>query len=219
MSGRGVLNLADAGKVGTGRSPWRGLAGVAVLALGLGLGGCSLLGGGSTPVDTFDLPAPREVAAPRGAALQILVPEPAADRALDTERMVVRPSPTEINYFAGAQWSDRLPRLVQSRLIEAFENSHRFRAAGRPGQGLLIDYQVVGEIRAFDYDVASKTARVELSVKLMNDKTGRVVATQVFHGEAAVAGDDARTAVAGFDQALGRVLADVVGWTAKNAGR
>lgn len=195
------------------------------LALGIALGatllvgGCSVLGGGSTPTDTFDLTAPREVAAPRGSALQILVPEPATDRAVDTDRIVVRPSATEINYFAGAQWSDRLPRLVQSRLIEAFENSKRFRAAGRPGQGLLIDYQVVGEIRAFEYDAAAKVARVEFSVKLMNDKTGRVVATSVFKAETPVAGDSARTAVAGFDAALADVLRQVVGWTATNAGR
>lgn len=177
------------------------------------LAGC--VSGGGQVSETFDLSVPRDIPQGRGSAAQILVPEPLALRALDTERIVVRPRPTEINYLAGAQWSDRLPKLIQTRLLQTFENSGRVRAAGRPGQGLLIDYQVVSDIRAFEFDVDAKRAVIEISVKLMNDKTGRVVATEVFRSETEADRDDAKAIAGALDTALDRQLRGILDWTLK----
>ena len=184
-----------------------------ILALGAALSACSALA--PTPsVETFDLGRPAPVRLGAARTQQILVPEPAADRALDTERIVVRPSPTEIAYFSGAQWADRLPRLLQSRLVDALEASGRFRAAGRPGQGLAIDRQLVVEIRAFDYEAASRRVVVALSIKLMDDRSGRVIASEAFRAEEA-SGDEPKSAVAAFDRAQGRLLGEIVAWAAK----
>jgi cholesterol transport system auxiliary component len=162
---------------GDGTRAWRQRAGLGLVALLLA--GCSAVM--PTPsVDTYDLGVAEVKPVVGGRTLQVLVPEPASDRALDTERIVVRPSPTEIAYFSGAQWADRLPRLVQSRLLAALEASGRFRAAGRPGQGLAIDRQVVVEIRAFDYEAAARRVAIALSVKLMDDRSGRVLAAETF---------------------------------------
>lgn len=186
---------------------WATLAGAALLA------GCSAVM--PTPsVDTYDLARPAIARAPGGRSLQVLVPEPAADRAVDTDRIVVRPSATEIAYFSGAQWADRLPRLVQSRLVDVLQASGRFRAAGRPGQGLAIDRQVVTEIRAFDYEASAKRVVIALSVKLMDDRTGRVIAAEAFRAEEP-SGDDAKSAVAAFDRAQSRLLPEIVAWVAK----
>lgn len=180
-----------------------------VCAAGL-LAGCSVVAGPAS-VDTFDLTVP-ETAAPvaRTRMLQVLVPEPVVDRAYDGDRLLVRPRADEIAYFSGAQWSDRLPRLVQSRLVTALERSGRFRAAGRPGQGLAIDRQLVVEIRAFDYLSAERRVEVVLAVKTMDDRTGRVLAMREHRAEAPVADDGARAVVAGFDDAFGRVVEAIV---------
>ncbi|MDR3495099.1 MAG: ABC-type transport auxiliary lipoprotein family protein [Ancalomicrobiaceae bacterium] len=185
-----------------------------VIGVALALGGCSMLSFGSGSVDTFDLSAATRVKASHATGAQILVPEPVALKSLDTERIVVRPSPAEINYFSGAQWSDRLPRLVQSRLIETFENSGKARA-GRPGQGLQIDYQVVTAIRAFEYDASQRKAHVEISAKLMNDHTGKVVAEDVFLAEIDCANDTAAAVTAALRTGLDRELQSIVGWTLK----
>lgn len=192
---------------GAGARAARRLAVVCVVGL---LAGCSVVAGPAS-VDTFDLTVP-EVAAPasRTRMLQVLVPEPVVDRAYDGDRLLVRPRADEIAYYAGAQWSDRLPRLVQSRLVTALERSGRFRAAGRPGQGLAIDRQLVVEIRAFDYLSAERRVEVVLAVKTMDDRTGRVLSTREHRAEAAVEGDGARGVVAGFDDAFGRVVAAIV---------
>ncbi len=193
----------------------RGLRMASVVAgLCVALAGCSLLGGGSSALATFDLDAPTGAAATHATAAQVLVPEPVALKALDTERIVVRPSANEISYYPGAQWSDRLPRLVQNRLVQTFENAGRIRA-GTPGQGLSIDYQVLTDLRAFDYDAATKTGRVEISVKLMNDHDGKVVATQLFSGEAPVAADNAGSVASALDTALETQMQAIVAWTAK----
>jgi cholesterol transport system auxiliary component len=192
---------------------------VAMVLLGFGLSqglsGCSVLGGGgSQPLATFDLAAPESVKSTRTVAAQVLIPEPVALKALDTERILVRPGPIEITYYPGAQWSDRLPRLVQNRLVQTFENSGKIRA-GRPGQGLAIDYQVVTDLRAFDYDAANKTAHVEISVKLMNDHDGKIVATQIFTGDGAVASDTAGNVTAALDQTLEAQMQAIVAWVVK----
>lgn len=178
------------------------------------LAGCAG-GGAGGGIDTFDLTVPATTARANGRALQVLVPEPVVDRAYDGDRLVVRPSDTEIAYYAGAQWSDRLPRLVQSRLVEALERSGRFRAAGRPGQGLAIDRQLIVDIRAFDYRVAERRVEVALAVKTMDDRTGRVASVVEHRAEAAVAADTAKALVAAFDEAFGQVVGEIVAGAAR----
>jgi cholesterol transport system auxiliary component len=142
--------------------------------------------------------------------LQVLVPEPVVDRAYDTDRLLVRPSATEIAFYAGAQWSDRLPRLVQSRLVEALERSGRFRAAGRPGQGLAIDRQLIVDVRAFDYRVTEQRVEVALAVKTMDDRSGRVTSVVEHRADEPVTSDTAKAVVAAFDAAFGRVIGEIV---------
>ncbi len=193
----------------------RGRAVRLAVAAGLGvvLAGCSAVL--PTPTaDTYDLSVPEAIGSAKGRSLQMLVPEPTADRAFDTDRIVVRPSATEIAYFSGAQWTDRLPRLVQSRLVGSLEASGRFRAAGRPGQGLAIDRQIVTEIRAFDYEASAARVAIVLSVKLMDDRSGRVLATRVFRAEEPSA-DSAKAAVAAFDRAQRRLFAEIVAWAGR----
>ena len=145
----------------------------------------------SAPLDTYDLTAPKGTVGGHGGGPQVVVADPVVDRALDTDRIVVRPAGNEIAYFAGAQWSDRLPRLLQSRLVETLEASGRFRAAGRPGQGMAADRQIVMEIRAFDYLPAEGRVRVVIAAKLMDDRSGRIAASRLFEAAEPVAGDGA----------------------------
>ena len=79
-------------------------------------------GGGPAP-STFDLTAPRQGLRLTGSSRSVIVvAEPTAVFALDSERIVIRTSGGELTYLPRAQWSDRLPRLVQTRLIQTFEN-------------------------------------------------------------------------------------------------
>ena len=109
---------------------------------------------------------------------QILITEPTALKALDSEQIVIRPTPSSLQYLANSQWSDRLPKIVQDKLVQAFENSGRVGGVGRPGDGLAIDFNVLTAIRAFEIKAdAGEQARVEISAKIINDRNGVVIAS------------------------------------------
>ncbi len=176
----------------------------------------SLLGGGGPPPDIFDLTAPAEFADVKARPrAQLLVPAPTAISALASQRVVVRERGGQIVYFANTSWSDSLPALVQTKLIRAFENSGRTKAVGRPGESLAIDYQVIVDIRAFELDVsAGRTAHVELGVKLLDDRSGRVRATKVFNVRVPAPSDAPGAAIQAIDAAASQAFTEVVAWTA-----
>jgi cholesterol transport system auxiliary component len=185
----------------------------ASLLFALLLSACSSLGG-VKPLDTFDLTTPDAVkAGPRKGKVQVLVTEPQALKALDSENIVVRNGASQIQYLAGAQWSDRLPKIVQARLIQAFEKSGRFGGVGRPGEGLAIDYQIITEIRAFG--IEDGVAVVEIGAKLLNDRNGVVRSSKTFSASVR-AGSGANGFVEALDQAFSGVAADLVAWAGKN---
>ncbi len=164
--------------------------------------------------DTFALTAVATADGPSARSRQILVPQPSALKALDGEQIVIRPSASEIQYLAGAQWSDSLSKMVQAKLVQAFENTGRLGGVGMPGQGLAIDYQIVTDIRAFEVQTAGADAAVvEISAKLLNDRNGTVRAQKVFRATAPVGGTGNPAFVKAIDAAFAAVTADIVGWT------
>lgn len=192
------------------RSRLRTLAFAALL-----LPGCAALpGGGPAALDTYDLTGvSNEAGGPRRARTQVLVPEPAALKILDSENVVVRPAPGSVEFLKGAQWSDRLPRIVQARLVEALQATGRLGGVGRPGEGLAIDYQIVTEIRAFDVRIDGPArAHVELFVKVLNDRNGVVRASRGFEATAAVSGSGNDAYVAALDRAFAEVAGETVRW-------
>lgn len=201
------------GKTVVTPSMLRAIAVSAALISLAGLAGCST----TASNDTFDLSGV-SVAPPAGRAAtsgrQILVPPPTALKALDSENILIRTSPSEIQYLANSQWSDSLTRMVQSKLVEAFENSGRLGGVGKPGQGLAIDYQVVTDIRAFEVQVTGGArAHVEISVKVLNDRNGTVRAQQVFSATAPVSGAGGSNYVKALDKAYSSVSTQIVNWT------
>jgi len=172
-----------------------------------------LPGGAPPPLDTYELSAPSGEAVSRRGKTQILIAEPSALKALDGQNIVVRPAPGVINYLKGAQWADRLPRVVQARLAEAFQSSGKFGGVGRPGEGLAIDYQIIAEIRAFEVRVQGpSSARVELFVKILNDRNGVVRASHSFEAVSPVSGRGNDAYIAALDRAFKAAALNIVNW-------
>ncbi|NDW05344.1 ABC-type transport auxiliary lipoprotein family protein [Jiella pacifica] len=173
------------------------------------LAGCT-----SVPPDTFEIASPTNVSVQSGSRAQLLIPEPTAIKTLDSEKIVVKTAPYAIEYLAQSQWSDRLPRMVQLRLLQAFENTGRIGAVGVPGQGLAIDYQLIMEIRRFEIETAgAATARIDISVKALNDRTGSVRQTKIFSAAAPVGGAGNSAYVAALNRAFDQISGEIVTWT------
>lgn len=183
------------------------------MALTVVLSGCALLGG-TKVLDTYELTAPAAGDGRGRSYRQILIAEPSALKALDGQNIVIKPSPGVIQYLSGAQWADRLPRIVQARLAESFQKSGRFGGVGKPGEGLAIDYQIITEIRAFEVRAETgELAEVEIFVRILNDRNGVVRASRNFRAGAPVSGAGNNAYLAALDAAFGQVAEEIVRWT------
>lgn len=181
-----------------------------LLLASLTLTGC---GGGATPT-TYDLSAPRDFGKLRGSRAAIVVNEPTAVQTLDSDRVIVKDSTGALSFLGGAQWADRVPKLVQVRLLQTFENGSRIASVSRPGERIVPDYQLNTDIRAFNIEAGSGSAVVEITAKLVTDKTGHIQRAKLFTARVPAAGGDAGKAAQALDQALSQVLIEIVRWAA-----
>ncbi len=154
------------------------------------------------------------------ASYQLVVEEPVASRALDSDRIAIRTSPLELKYYAGARWSDRAPSLVQTLLVESFENSGLIVAVGRQAIGLRGDYDLKLELREFHAelygDTSTPTVRTRLNVKIIRQPSASIIASETFERTAEAESDSIPNVVNAFDEALGSTMKRVVGWTLKS---
>lgn len=195
--------------------------GFGIVLLSVQLGGCaglSLLGPSPPPPTTYDLIA--KAGARHGAeiATRLGVRIPNAIQLFDSERIVVRPQTGLAAYYANAQWTDRLPRLIEARLIEAFDAAGA-RTVTRMTDGLTVDYQLLSEVRDFSVRkaVGDQSARVSIYVQLISDKEGRTLTGRVFTASTPVSGGDGSgstpAGVAALNDAFSKVLGSIVRWT------
>ena len=199
-----IANRCNTGRPSGGRA--MRLFGLSFLAF---LAACS-----AGPVATFDLSAAPEGKPVRKARGQVVVSEPSASAPTDGDRIVVRPAGDSVATLKGAQWSERLPHLVQTRLVQSFENARMLTAVGRADSRITAPYALTTEIRRFEIDVARGEAVVEISAKLVAEQSGHITAAQVFSAAVPGSASDGATAVAALDAALGSVMSQIVVWTA-----
>ena len=194
----------------------------AAVYLAVALSGCEglvpTLGG--PPANLYTL-TPKNTFAKelRRVRWQLVVDEPLASGGLNIDRIALRHSPTELKYFAGARWTERAPRMVQTLMVESFENSGAIVAVGRKAIGLRSDYNLITELREFQAEYFESdgvpTVRVRLNAKLVKQPRRAIVASRTFESTIKSEGKAMRNVIRAFDQALGKVLRHTVEWTIK----
>ena len=124
------------------------------------LGGLEkMTGGGAQPAPKtiYDLAAPTAFPPVKEfSPAQLAVAEPTVTLQLDTQRILVVP-PGDRPNFVNAQWSDNIPKLVQARLVQTFENLSLQRAVTRASPDVTPDQQLLVDIRSFQ--VMAETRR------------------------------------------------------------
>jgi phospholipid/cholesterol/gamma-HCH transport system substrate-binding protein len=175
-----------------------------------------MTGGGAAAASktTYDLRAARAAAAP-GQALkvQLGLPEPTAVAMLQTQRFLFSPA-KEMPGFADAMWADSIPKLLQARLIEGFENYDLAHAPLRAADAPPADAQLLIDVRRFDIALEGEpTAEIALSARIL-DKDGKVVASHLFEQRQKLDKLEPVAAVAAFNEVFGRISAEVTAWTA-----
>jgi phospholipid/cholesterol/gamma-HCH transport system substrate-binding protein len=174
-----------------------------------------LSGGGPSkaPTPVYDLTVPRDFPhRDREPSGQLVVPEPTALVLFDTQKILVRPRAEE-SVALDAQWSDSLPKLLQTKIIQSFENAGYLRAVARPLDGLTADYQLLVDIRSFQVTLLPEPrAEVEFTAKILA-ADGHIVDARILHASVSVGSTDASAAAAGLDEAFGKAATELVLWT------
>ncbi|MDH3476005.1 MAG: ABC-type transport auxiliary lipoprotein family protein [Rhodospirillales bacterium] len=182
------------------------------------LGGCEQLVPGQgpppvlyrlTPKSTFreDLPVVR---------WQLILELPLANAGLNTTRIALWPNPTQIDYYARASWTDRAPAMIQTLMIESFENAKRIVSVGRESIGLRADFVLKTEIREFQSDYlepGKPLAHVGINAKLVAMPERAIVGSESFDSLVAAKADRMPDIIDAFDEALGKCLRRLVEWT------
>ncbi len=186
---------------------------LAVVLLSILLGGC-LLSEKSQPITVI---APRIQIAPSdrpAVTWSLAIERPRSDALVDSTRILVRVPPSEIRVMPGAGWIEPVPDLLQSALLQGFEDVGRIAAVGRAGSQRS-RYRLYTELRRFE---AVETGpgldvEIELHAKLILGRSGEIIHARGFRSTVAAAGDDPPALAAAFQKALGDLLGPVIEWT------
>ena len=195
----------------------------ALIALTVLLGGCSVLPRVESP-DIYLLPgtpAPADISAPT-TTVSLQVDTPQAGRSLDSTRIAVIPEGNVITVYQGARWSDRAPRLLRDRLIDAFRASAHYAAVSSDEASLQADLELAGDLRAFqtEYTAGKPVVVIHYDAQLVQSHTQTILATRQFEIRQPVAGKDVPQVVVAFGQAADALAAQVVDWaTAAQSGK
>ena len=189
--------------------------------IALALAGCGGLFGGSSPAQLYRV-TPVHVFPPGLPHLpvQVLIDEPLAPAGLDTTHIALSRSAVSIEYFADSEWTDRVPLMVQTALLESFEDSKALSAINRESLGLHADFILKTEIRHFEalYDSPNQAPEVWVSIvtRLVNPSSRDIVSQASFERRVRAEINDVPQIVLAFEEALEGVMEEIVVWTARN---
>jgi cholesterol transport system auxiliary component len=195
----------------------RWLAGGTVLALA----GCASLLVSNPPGNLYRLTAARDFPPDlRPVKTQLMIDLPQAPAGIDTDRIALSKSPLSLDYFANAEWTDRLPELIENLLFVSFENSGAITAIDRNSGGLRADYILRTEIRHFEaiYTSANTPPQVwvEIVARIAAVRQRAIIAERRFEKRVPATANDIPAIVAAFNTATVGVLRDIVLWTLTN---
>jgi phospholipid/cholesterol/gamma-HCH transport system substrate-binding protein len=175
-----------------------------------------MTGGGepAIPKTVYDLNIPTDFASPKKPLKeQLVMPTPTAILLLDTQRFLLEPN-KELPEFSNVQWADSIPKMLQVKLIQSFENYDIAHAPLRPTDTPGTNSQLLIDVRSFQINTDSElTAEIGFSARILN-KDGQVVASRLFQQSRKLDKPDPASAVAAFDDAFGSIATELITWTA-----
>ncbi|WP_286915531.1 MULTISPECIES: ABC-type transport auxiliary lipoprotein family protein [unclassified Pseudomonas] len=168
------------------------------------------------PVDMYRLPVNQASrnAAPLDWSLRLN--KPLASEALAGPRIAVVPEGDVISNYKGARWSDPVPLLVRNRLLDGFQRDGRVQRLSADDSNLQADYELVGELQAFQSEYRSGGAVevvVRYDARLVQGRSQRILASKRFEVHQPLADRQVAAVVAGFGAASDRLAGQVIDWT------
>jgi cholesterol transport system auxiliary component len=146
------------------------------------------------------------------AAPAVAVTPTTASSFYDTQDIVYSRSAGTRAYYQFSHWTERPQRVVHAQLLSRLDTGGR--TSGRTS-GLI----VVTHLEEIYHDAAQQpgTARIVMTVQLVDPTSRAVRASHRFSGSAPAASYDAAGAAAGMREALGALLDETIAWLATQA--
>lgn len=184
-----------------------------------GCGGLIELPNSGPAPSLYNLTAAQVSGTAYAASSQLLLAEPSAGGGLDSNRIARRPSATELQFFAGARWSERLPRMIEGLFVEALEEAGAKVSTTRDAAGVPADYRIQVEIRDFQAEYFDGALvpdiRVRINVRIIRLGPLKIVAAKAFEAHIPSAGAQIPSIIDSFDQATSDVVGQSISWIAE----
>lgn len=188
---------------------------LALAGAGVGLPGC--VGSSAPPPRRFYLSAIDDP--PPGlepAAWSLVVQPPQTIPALNTNRIAQAFGPNEFDYYAGGEWGDQAPTMVQAITIRSFERSGAIGVVANERQRLRPDFMLNSSLAPFHAQGPigeAPEALVGLDAQLVRARGREIVGTRRFEARASAASAELAAIIAAFDDATHQVLRELIPWT------
>lgn len=182
------------------------------------MAGCASLLGGGKQNTTIYAPDVHTQAAQDWPQVrwQLAIGRSSGARSADSLRILVRPTPNEVQVYKDAQWVKSPGDMLEDSVLHALEDSGRIAVVARQGAGFASDYRLLLDVRRFESDYAGAavpSATIEVTAKLLHVKDQQLAGSRTFLQAQPAAGTAVPDVVAAFEQALTAISGELAGWT------
>jgi cholesterol transport system auxiliary component len=202
------------------------LAAVLLVAAAPALSACGPLGvlrTAAEPLEAFTLQPAAFRPGTAATGRHLIVEMPATSGAIDTDRILVKPSPVQAQYLPGARWIDSAPELVQTLIVETLQKTGAFRFVTRTTTGPFPDYTLLSELLDFQVEATGDpelplVVRVTLSLALVREDDRAIISSRQVTASRPVASAETIDIIAAFDAATDQTLAETAAWILSQFG-
>lgn len=198
---------------------FRAIITLTLLPLLAGCGTLSAISDATTPLDVYELRAPADVnvSTTRVLPQDVIIELPTTSGALETDRVMIRPTALAAQYLPDIRWSEPAPVMVQTLMLRTLDTTGAVRYVGRRPLGSSGDFAIVSELVDFQAELSGDgdTAEVVIGIimRIVRERDVRIVATRTFRASAVAASLDDAAVIAAFDAAAARVMTDFAAWS------
>ncbi|MGH8236710.1 MAG: ABC-type transport auxiliary lipoprotein family protein [Steroidobacteraceae bacterium] len=190
-----------------------------LVATVLACGGCGSLLETDLPASTSYVlaPAPAASAGVARSDADLSIGRPDLAPGLDTERIAVLKG-RQLDYYRGAQWSGRATELVQTLMVDSFEDQQLFRSVTSEQTRVSSEYVLDVSVRDFQAEYANDsdapTAHVTIVGRLIRVTDRQLVETFAATAQSKASDNRLSAVAAAFETAAHKVVLELAQKTA-----
>jgi phospholipid/cholesterol/gamma-HCH transport system substrate-binding protein len=168
----------------------------------------------SKPPVVYDLTAATGFpAAIKPLSAKLSLPDPSAILVFDTQNILVSAADGTYSNIENAKWADNLPKLMQARVLQSFENAQQLGKIDKANDMAEGGYKLELGIRNFQISLSPQPkAVVEFTARVVSDK-GDVAGARMFNATTDAKSEQPADAVAALNAAFAKAAGDLVNWT------